>query len=58
MRFILPLIWALLIGGALAYVLSSMAGDPFNWTQSISYSVAVFIMILFLDGVLSTQEQD
>jgi len=58
MRFILPLIWALLIGGALAYVLSSMAGDPFNLTQSISYSVAVFIMILFLDGVLSTQEQD
>lgn len=58
MRFIMTIVWALLIGGALAYVLSSMAGDTFNITQSIMYSAGVFLAILLIDGVLTTQEQD
>ncbi|MEI3611078.1 DUF2929 family protein [Pseudogracilibacillus sp. SO30301A] len=58
MRFIMTIIWALLIGGALAYVLSSMGGETFNITQSIMYSAGVFIAILLIDGVLTTQEQE
>ncbi len=58
MRFIMTIVWALLIGGALAYVLSSMAGDTFNITQSIMYSAGVFLAILLIDGVLTTQEQE
>ena len=54
MRFIISLFWALLIGGALAYVLSSMAGDAFNVTQSIVYSGVVFIAIMLMDLALKT----
>jgi len=57
MRFIMTIIWALLIGSALDYILTSMAGGPFNLTQSIVFSAAVFIAILVLDGVLSTQNK-
>jgi len=58
MRFLMTIIWALLIGGALAYVLSSMGGGSFNVTQSIVYSAGVFIAIVLLDGVLTTQAQE
>jgi len=57
-RFIMTIIWALLIGGALAYVLSSMADQPFNLTQSVVFSVAVFLFILIVDAVLTTQEPE
>lgn len=54
----MTIIWALLIGGALAYVLSSMADQPFNLTQSVVFSVAVFLFILIVDAVLTTQEPE
>ncbi len=57
MRFIMALVWAILIGSALAYVLSSMAGDPFNLTQAFGYAVAVFIGIVAMDGILSSQSK-
>jgi len=58
MRFIMTIVWALLIGGALAYVLASMGGESFNWTQSLLYSAGAFVAIIFLDGVLTTQHPD
>jgi len=57
MRFIMALIWALLIGAALAYVLTSMAEEPFNMTQSLVFSAIVFLAVLLLDGILTTQKQ-
>ncbi len=57
MRFIITLIWSLLIGGALAYVLSSMGNESFNVTQSIVFSASAFIAITLLDGVLHVSER-
>ncbi|HLR72786.1 MAG TPA: DUF2929 family protein [Pseudogracilibacillus sp.] len=54
MRFIMTIIWAILIGSALAYVLSSMADDPFNFTQALGFAIASFIGIIVMDGVLSS----
>lgn len=54
----MTIIWALLIGGAIAYVLSSMADQPFNLTQSVVFSGAVFLFILIVDAVLTTQEPE
>ena len=54
MRFIISLIWALLIGGALAYVLSSMADNAFNLTQSLVFSGIAFIAIVLMDVILKT----
>jgi len=56
MRFIMTIIWALLIGGALAYVLSSMADAPFNVTQSLVFSTVMFVAIFLLGGVLKGAE--
>jgi len=56
MRFLMTIIWALLIGGALAYVLSSMAENPFNVTQSLVFSAAMVIIIFLLGGILKSVE--
>lgn len=52
MRFIVSMFWALLIGGAIAYVLSSMGNEPFNLVQSITFSAATFIGIIAVDIAL------
>lgn len=57
MRFIFTIIWALLIGAAIGYVLSSMGNEPFNMIQSLTFSLISFIGILALDLSLSTKEQ-
>lgn len=54
----MSLIWALIIGGVIAYVLSSMVDEPFNLTQSVVFSGAVFIFILIVDVVLTTREPE
>ncbi|MBO1003610.1 DUF2929 family protein [Pseudogracilibacillus auburnensis] len=54
----MTIIWALLIGGALAYVLASMAGEPFNVTQSLAFSISMIIGIVLLDGVLHVSQRD
>lgn len=52
MRFIVTIIWALLIGGAIAYVLSNMGDEPFNLTQSLTFSAISFIGIIVVDLAL------
>ena len=54
MRFIMTIIWSVLIGSALAYVLSSMAEDAFNFTQALGFAIATFIGIIVMDGILSS----
>lgn len=53
MRFIVSIIWAILIGSAIAYVLSSMGNDPFNLTQALTFSAISFIGIIVVDMALS-----
>lgn len=53
----MALIWALLIGSALGYILTSMADEAFNFTQSIGFSIAAFIAIIFIDAVLSAADK-
>lgn len=53
MRFIMTLIWALLISSAISYVLTSMAGDPFEFTHALILGVIFAIAIFILgEGVL------
>ncbi|HLS23871.1 MAG TPA: DUF2929 family protein [Pseudogracilibacillus sp.] len=53
MRFIVSIIWALLIGAAISYVLASMGNDAFNLTQSLTFSAISFVGILIVDLALS-----
>lgn len=52
MKYIASLIWALIIGSTLAYILSSMKEDPFLISQAVTYSLAVFIIVTLIDAVL------
>jgi len=58
MRVIITLFWAFLIIAALNYVLTNMAGVPFDLTQTIAYTIFAVLAIFILDGVLSSVEQD
>lgn len=58
MRFIVTLIWAVLIGAAIAYVLASMGQEPFSMEQSIAFSAISFVFLLFVDIALSSNKQE
>lgn len=58
MRFLWTFIWALLIGGVISYILSSMSGDPFNLVHSITLSIILTIAVFLLgEGVLKEQSE-
>lgn len=52
-RFLITIIWALLIGSTLGYVLASIGEESFSLVQSIVYGVIVFIIIIGLDAALN-----
>ncbi|MFB4169763.1 DUF2929 family protein [Virgibacillus sp. JSM 102003] len=58
MRFLIPLVWALFISGVISYVLSSMAGNPFNLTNTVILALIVTIAISILgEGVLKGKSE-
>lgn len=52
-RFVITIIWALLIASTLGYVLASIGEAGFDLTQSIVYGVIVFITIIGFDVTLN-----
>lgn len=58
MRFIVTIIWAILIGAAVSYVLSSMGQQPFNLNQSIAFSAITFFGLLIVDLALNSSKQE
>ncbi|MHA6251683.1 YjzD family protein [Oceanobacillus sp. CAU 1775] len=58
MRYIITIVWSLLLGAALSYVLASMAGDPFVLAEAgiLAAIIAVFVFILG-EGLLKEQKQ-
>lgn len=59
MSYVMTLIWSVLIGGAIAYVLTSMAGEPFNLTATL-FLGGVFAITVFIIGefVLKPEKTD
>lgn len=59
MRFIMSLFWAVLIGGVLSYVLTSMGKEPFNLNHSLILSGILFVAIVILgEGILGGQKEN
>ncbi|MEI3608314.1 DUF2929 family protein [Pseudogracilibacillus sp. SO10305] len=54
MRVIVAFIWAVLISSALAYILSSMANEMFNFTQALGLSISMIVAVMIIDGILSS----
>lgn len=56
MRYIMTLIWSVLIGGIVSYVLTSMAGEPFNLTQTFVLA-GIFAIFIFILGEVVIKEE-
>lgn len=53
MKYVFSLIWSVLIGAAVAYVLTSMANEPFNLTLLLVLAGVFFIAVVSIDTVLN-----
>lgn len=53
MKYVFSLLWAVLIGAAVSYVLTSMANEPFNVVLLLILAVIIFIAVVVIDAVLN-----
>ncbi|GAB3789889.1 DUF2929 family protein [Virgibacillus kimchii] len=59
MRYVMTIIWALLLGVVLSYVLSSMAAEPFNVSATIAFIIIISLSVFWLgDGVLGDEKEN
>lgn len=57
MRYVMTLIWSVLISAAIAFVLSSMAGESFMLQEALILSVIFTILIALIgDGAIRETE--
>lgn len=56
MRYIVVFIWSFLISSAASYVLTSMAGEPFNLNHTLILTVFFFIIVTLLGEVVLKEE--
>lgn len=52
------LIWSILISAAVSYVLTSMAGEPFDLTLSAVVAGIFFIAIILLGDVVLKEDKE
>lgn len=57
MRYIMVVIWSVLIGLTISYVLTSMANEPFSLSNSLVLS-AVFAIFVILLAEVGLKEQN
>lgn len=57
MKYIMTIVWSLLLSTVLAYVLTSMAGEPFILAEAgiLAAIITVFVVIL-ADGVIKGKQ--
>lgn len=57
MRYIMTIIWSLLISFAITYVLTAMAAEPFVVSEAIILAI-IFMVVTFIigDGILKEQK--
>ncbi|MDY0406184.1 YjzD family protein [Virgibacillus sp. 179-BFC.A HS] len=58
MRYIWTIIWSVLFSATISYVLSSMAGEPFNLTATLVMAAIFCIAVWVLgEGLLKEDKQ-
>lgn len=58
MKYIMTIIWSLLIGAAVSYVLTSMAEDPFSMTQTLVLAGIFAVSIIVMGEFLIKKEEN
>lgn len=56
MRVIMTALWSVLISAAISYVLTSMAGEPFN-VANVLYVAGLLFVIVFLVAEVGLKEE-
>ncbi len=58
MKYVMTLVWSMLLSLVVSYVLGSMAGDPFILSEAVILGVIFFITITLLGLILSPNKQE
>ena len=58
MKYVMTLVWSMLLSLVVSYVLGSMAGDPFILSEAVILGVIFFITITLLGIILSPNKQE
>ncbi|HLS35039.1 MAG TPA: DUF2929 family protein [Bacillota bacterium] len=58
MRFLMVAIWSLLIGLVITYVVTSMAGAPFNLSNVFIIAAVFFVAIAALGEVILKEKEE
>ena len=58
MRYIMTIIWSLLIAFAVAYVLTSMAAEPFVISEAIILAAVFAVLIFFMGDVVLKEKSE
>lgn len=58
MRLLVVAIWSVLISSAISYVLTSMAGEPFNFVHTLILAGIFLVVITLLGEVLLKEKQE
>lgn len=57
MRIIMSAIWSILISAAIAYVLTSMAGEQFTLTGVFAVAAIIFVIVVLVSEVGLKEEK-
>lgn len=57
MKYVMTLVWSMLLSLVVSYVLGSMAGDPFVLSEAVILGAIFFIAIISLGLILDPKEQ-
>lgn len=58
LRHIVVIIWSFLISSAVSYVLTSMAGEPFNINHTLILTAFFFVVVTILGEVVLKEEKN
>lgn len=58
MKYVFSLLWAVVIGTVVSYVLTSMANEPFNLTLLFILAGLLFIATIIIDAVLNKASEN
>lgn len=57
MRYIMTIFWAVLISTAISYVLTSMGGEPFIFSEALILAAVIIVGVFALgEGILKEEK--
>lgn len=58
MRHVVVIIWSILIGTVVSYVLTSMGGEPFNMNHTLILAAFLFVIVTILGEFVLKEDKN